>query len=299
MPRRKRPFYHVTEEEYQLSMGILSRVFPGQELNVQSLRKISKGIKDGSLIVPTLDAEGYFEQQPSPEDDDGYASAGTPVDNWSVDGDNLHEPLGSMMKDSKGVLRYVGAQSDIPFNGAVANFCKRNQKSELIPPAKVGQYPPMEEREKELFYLPPKELCLQYVERYRAEVHCMYWLYPEEKLWQRIEDTYSWYLPPPAQDNIKREHGGAPAPPPRRGEKPTSSWICSLYAMCAIGSNHSSHNDKSPSPETPSHLAIKTSEDYLAMVKQLKSKVEDTANIDSVRALVISVRRINRMSSPL
>lgn len=293
MPRRKRPFYHVTEEEYQLSMGILSRVFPGRELNIQSLRKISKDIKDGSLVVPPLDADGYFEPHESPEDDDGYASAGTPGE-WSVDGDNLHEPLGSMMKDSKGVLRYVGAQSDIPFNGAVANFCKPAPKSDIIPPAKIGDYPPKESREEELYWLPPKEFCLQYVQRYRAEVHCMYWLFPEEKLWQRIEDTYSWYLPPPTLEPIKREHGGVPTPPLRRGDKPSSSWICSLYAMCAIGSNFGDCTDKSPSPG-PTHLIPKTPEDYLAMVKQLKPKVEENADIDSIRALVISVCWVHKV----
>ncbi|UPX18526.1 Aldehyde dehydrogenase (NAD(+)) [Ascochyta rabiei] len=286
-PRRKRPYYHVTEEEYQLSMSILSRVFPGQELNLQSLRKISKGIKDGSLVLPTLNADSYFESHESPEDDDGYSSADTPGE-WSVDGDNLHEPLGSMMKDSKGVLRYVGAQSDIPFNGAVVNFCKTVQKTDIIPAARVGHYPPREESEKDVFYLPPKETCFHYVRRYREEVHCMYWLYPEEKLLQRIEDTYTWYAPPSTQGAIKHDNSGTPTPPLRRGERPSSSWICSLYAMFAIGASPRDRIDHSPSPGLPSHLAPKTSEDYLALVKQLKPKVEESADIDSIRALVIS-----------
>ncbi|KAJ4336462.1 hypothetical protein N0V95_008602 [Ascochyta clinopodiicola] len=269
-------------------MSILSRVFPGQELNLQSLRKISKGIKDGSLVLPTLDADSYFESHESPEDDDGYSSAGTPGE-WSVDGDNLHEPLGSMMKDSKGVLRYVGAQSDIPFNGAVVNFCKPVQKTDIIPAARIGHYPPREESETEVFYLPPKEVCFRYVRRYREEVHCMYWLYPEEKLLQRIEDTYTWYPPPSAPGVIKQESSGTPTPPRRRGECPSSSWICSLYAMFAIGASTRDRSDKSPSPGPLSHSVPNTSEDYLALVKQLKPKVEDSADIDSIRALVISL----------
>ena len=271
-------------------MNILSRVFHGQQLNLESLRKISKAIKDGSLVLPTLNADGYIEPHDSPEDDDDYSSAGTPGE-WSVDGDNLHEPLGSMMKDSKNVLRYVGAQSDIPFNGAVANLCRAKPgKSDIIPPAIKGNYPPKEEESREeLFWLPPKQTLFQYVQRYREEVHCMYWLYPEGKLLQRIEDTYAWYETAPQYDTIKRDHGGPPTPPPR-GRPPSVSWICSLYAMCAIVAAPRGQDDKSPSPGPQTHTAMH-SEDYIALVKQLKPKVEDAADIDSIRALAIMVRQ--------
>lgn len=268
-------------------MGILSHVFPGQELNLQSLRKISKGIKEGLLVLPTLNADSYFEPHESPKDDDSYSSAGTPG-GWVIDGDNLHEPLGSMMKDSKGVYRYVGAQSDIPFNGAVANFCEPSQR-DIIPAARVGHYPPKEEVEEESFYLPPKRELDYYVRRYRAEVHCMFWLYPEERFLQRIEDTYAWYAPPSTLGTIKLEHVGMPTSPAKKGERPSSSWICSLYAICAIGAAHGGRTDKSASPGSPSTIVQKTSEDYLALVKQLKPKVEDSADMDSIRALVISV----------
>ncbi|KAH6642404.1 fungal-specific transcription factor domain-containing protein [Boeremia exigua] len=290
-PRRRRPFYHVTEEEYQLSMSILSRVFHGQQLNLESLRKISKAIKDGSLVLPTLNAENYIEpNQSTPEDDDDDDSSADITHGWSVDGDNLHESLGSMMKDSKNVLRYVGAQSDIPFNGAVTNLCKPPQKTDIIPPAKLGAYPPKENiaEKHDIFWLPPKETCFRYVKKYREEVHCMYWLYPEAKLLQRIEDTYAWYETTQTPSTIKREHNDTPTPHPRKGEEPSISWICSLYAMCAIGAIPRSTIDNSPSPGPYSHSVARTSEDYMALVKDLKPKVEDSADIDSIRALAIS-----------
>lgn len=273
-------------------MSILSRVFQGQQLNLESLRKISKAINDGSLVVPTLNADTYIQpNQSTPEDDDDDSSADGPGE-WTVDGDNLHEPLGSMMKDSKGVLRYVGAQSDIPFNGAVANFCRPTQRSDIIPPAKVGAYPPKEERQEEetVYWLPPKDLCFHYIQRYREEVHCMYWLYPEAHLLQRVEDTYAWYQTAPPSFMIKQEHGSTPTLPVRSGQKPSVSWICSIYAMCAIGSVHRGPNESSPSPGPPADPRARTSEDYIALVKELKSKLEDSADIDSIRALAISVR---------
>lgn len=267
-------------------MSILQRVFPDQELNLQSLRALSKGIKDGSLALPTVQhAESFFTHE-SPEDDDGYQSADTPAE-WV---DALHEHVGSMMKDSKGVYRYVGAQSDIPFNGAVANFRKTREKPDIIPAAKVGHYPPKKECAQEDFYLPPRHLCDIYVKRYLEEVHCMYWLYPEDSLLQRVEDTYSWYSPPLNDGMIKHEHGSVPTPLPRRGPLPSSSWMCSLYAICAIGAaNYTGRTDCSPSPGSPTDSVRKTSEDYIALAKQLKPKVEDEADIDSIRALAIMV----------
>jgi hypothetical protein len=281
----------VTEEEYQLSMSILSKVFRGQQLNLESLRKISKAIKDGSLVLPTLDPGGYIEPHQSPEDDDDYSGADTPGE-WTVEGENLHEPLGSMMRDSQGVSRYVGAQSDIPFNGAVANFCKPQRKTDpppekntdMIPPASVGHYPPQEESKEEVYWLPPKELCFHYVSRYRKEVHSMYWLYPEARLLQRIEDTYAWYE---SAYTVKLEYG---TPPPRKGVPPSVSWICSLYAMCALGALPRNAEGRSLSPGSYAEMATKTSEDYIDLVKQLKPKVEDAADIDSIRALAIAVR---------
>lgn len=275
-------------------MSILSKVFRGQQLNLESLRKISKAVKDGSLVLPTLDAGGYIETHQSPEDDDDYSGADTPGE-WTVEGENLHEPLGSMMKDSQGVSRYVGAQSDIPFNGAVANFCKPQRKTDapsekntdMIPPARVGAYPPQEDSKEETFWLPPKDLCFYYVNRYREEVHCMYWLYPEAVLLQRIEDTYAWYESAPMQFTVKLEYGTSP---PRRGVQPSVSWICSIYAMCALGAAPRNSEGKSLSPGSFADLATKTSEDFIDLVKQFKSKVEDAADKDSIKALAITVR---------
>ncbi|KAJ4335114.1 hypothetical protein N0V87_006390 [Didymella glomerata] len=254
-------------------MSILSKVFRGQQLNLESLRKISMAIKDGSLVLPTLDPGGYIEPHQSPEDDDDYSGADTPGE-WTVEGENLHEPLGSMMRDSQGVSRYVGAQSDIPFNGAVANFCKPQRKTDpppekntdMIPPASVGHYPPQEESKEEVYWLPPKELCFHYVSRYRKEVHSMYWLYPEARLLQRIEDTYAWYE---SAYTVKLEYG---TPPPRKGVPPSVSWICSLYAMCALGALPRNAEGRSLSPGSYAEMATKTSEDYIDLVKQLKPK---------------------------
>jgi hypothetical protein len=92
-------------------MRILEHFFPGHDLNLQSLRTIAKAIKDGTFSAPPVQqTDGLFTQdQASPEDGDSLD------DGEEQDVSELHEPLGCMMKDSRGTFRYVGDHSEIPF----------------------------------------------------------------------------------------------------------------------------------------------------------------------------------------
>jgi hypothetical protein len=261
----------VTEEEYQCSMRILQHFFPDHELNLQSLRAISKGIRDGSFSAPPIQQmDQFFQLSPdeseSPQDLDALGE--------SVD--DLHEPLGCMMKDSRGRFRYVGAHSEIPFNAAVVTLGTARRNPAIIPPPRVGLYPPnlaaaaspsSDPGPEETFHLPPRHLCDVYVARFLEDVHCTHWLYSVEDLLHRVDDTY---------------HEGAPPS--------SSSWMCSLYAILAIGAaNYEGTNGDSPAPGSPAASDRKNSEDYIALAKQLIPTVYDEADIDSIRALAIMV----------
>ncbi|EFQ87008.1 hypothetical protein PTT_17628 [Pyrenophora teres f. teres 0-1] len=269
-PRRKRPYYHVTEEEYQCSMRILEHFFPGHELNLQSLRTIAKAIKDGTFDAePVQHTEGLFTSaHASPDDGESIG------DGEEQDVHELHEPLGCMMKDSRGKFRYVGAHSEIPFNAAVATLGMQRKNPSIIPMPKVGSYPPTLAAAspattpggvEESYYLPGRELCDVYISRFLEEVHCIFWLYPVETLLRRVDSTYSESAP-----------------------RSSSSWMCSLYIMFAMGAaNYVGDNGKSPPPDWPAALDLKTSEDYIALAKQLIPAVYDEADIDSIRAMAM------------
>ncbi|CAN9129962.1 unnamed protein product [Alternaria alternata] len=268
-PRRKRPYYHVTEEEYQCSMRILEHFFPGHELNLQSLRTIAKAIKDGTFNAePVQHTEGLFSSdQASPED------AESVEDGEEQDVNELHEPLGCMLKDSRGKFRYVGAHSEIPFNAAVATLGMQRKDPSIIPGPKVGSYPPnlpvaspsTDSGAEESYYLPGRELCDIYISRFLEDVHCTYWLYPVESLLRRVDSTYSESAP-----------------------RSSSSWMCCLYTMFAIGAaNYVGSNSNSPPPDWPAALDLKTSEDYITLAKQLIPTVYDEADIDSIRAMAM------------
>jgi hypothetical protein len=252
-------------------MRILEHFFPGHELNLQSLRTIAKAIKDGSFSAPPVQqADGLFtHDQFSPED-------GESVDEGEEqDVSELHEPLGCMMKDSGGKFRYVGAHSEIPFNAAVVTLGLQRKNPSIIPEPRVGQYPPSlpapspstDSGVEESFYLPPRKLCDIYVSRFLEDVHCTYWLYPVETLLRRVEDTYQVSSP-----------------------SSSSSWMCSLYCMLAIGAaNYSGTNGDPPPSDWPAASDQKTSEDYIALAKQLIPTVYDEADIESIRAMAIMV----------
>jgi len=178
---------------------------------------------------------------------------------------------------------YVGAYSEIAFNSAVCTMkdppSPEVEDSKIIPPPKENFPPQKPERTKLLYeaaspthpYLPPREYCDYYVARFFEEVHCIYWLYPIEQFHARLDDTYV--------------TGGGTA---------TSSWLCSLYAIFALGaaSNENSQNsllNDLISPQTRRIPDVKTSEGYLALAKALVPAVHDEADIDSIRALAILV----------
>ncbi|KAH7089813.1 aldehyde dehydrogenase-like protein [Paraphoma chrysanthemicola] len=268
-PRRKRPYYHVTEEEYQCSMRILEHFFPGHELNLQSLRSIAKAIKDGSFSAPpVLQTDGLFNHDHfSPEDGESVD------DGEEQDVSELHEPLGCMMKDSRGRFRYVGTHSEIPFNAAVVTLGMQRKNPAIIPGPRVGQYPPSlpapspstDSGIEESFYLPSRHLCDIYVSRFLEDVHCTFWLYPVESLLRRVDDTFS--------------EGAALS---------SSSWMCSLYCIFAIGAaNYSGTNGNPPPRDWPAASDHKTSEDYISLAKQLIPTAYDEADIDSIRAMAI------------
>ncbi|KAH6668896.1 aldehyde dehydrogenase-like protein [Halenospora varia] len=258
--RKQRPFYHVTEEEYRCSMRILQHFLPSQDLTLQTLRKLAKDI-DSCGSVEGSPVQIIPQQQEE--------AAGTANDVEEV-GD-LHEQLGCLMQDSMGEYRYVGAQSEIAFNAAVCSMKGPPSPEKVIGPSKFAfppQKPPapaalLSISTPDQMYLPPRDRCNQYVDRFFEEVHCVYWLYPAEQFYARLDATYA-----------------------DRSVPPSYSWLCSLYSMFALGA---ASTDESPSNSVSNDNAshIRTTHDYLALAKALVPHIHDEADIDSIRALAI------------
>ncbi|KAF2640662.1 aldehyde dehydrogenase-like protein [Massarina eburnea CBS 473.64] len=269
-PRRKRPYYHVTEEEYQCSMRILEHIFPDRELNLVTLRAISKDITDGKLVNPLSGLPIVGSEEASPDDEDEILEEKAFDAVESVN--DLHEPLGCMMKDSTGRYRYVGAHSEIPFNAAVCSMGRPDSNPRIIGPPKVGSYPPpimsppssVDSDAGEHFSLPRRDLADFYISRFLEDVHSTHWFYSIETFLYRVDRTY------------------------QRSDPASNSWMCSLYAIFAIGAaSYEELTGKSPVAVGSPVDDERTSTEYITLAKQLIPAVYDEADIDSIRAMAI------------
>jgi hypothetical protein len=228
--RKQRPFYHVTEEEYRCGMQILQHLLPSKDLSSETLRDIAKNLEDGGTIeettIPTTHKELGLNQ------DDGVAAADLDLEEV----EDLHDQLGCLMEDSLGEYRksyfrwkklfanscgagYVGAYAEIVFNAAVCSLKGVPSPESIIEPSKFS-FPPRASTSPnatpdasihDLPYLPPRDCCNYYVSRFFEEVHCIYWLYPAEQFYARLDETYAGCV------------------------TPSRPWLCSLYSICALG----------------------------------------------------------------
>ena len=152
----------------------------------------------------------------------------------------------------------------------------------IIGPPKVGLYPPPLAASTASdpgspgrpFFLPRRELCDYYISRFLEDVHCTHWLYSIEQFLYRVDGTYSGKAGPPS-----------------------NSWMCSLYAILGLGAaNYEEPSGQSPLPPgSPAASDVKSSEDYMALAKELLPAVYDEADIDSIRALAIMVSTLTVM----
>jgi aldehyde dehydrogenase (NAD+) len=93
-------------------MRILEHFFPDRELNLHTLRSIAKDVTNGTLSLPVT----HQSQTPSSQD---QASNGEEEDSPLESGpivesvNDLHEPLGCLMKDSQGRYRRYYQATDL------------------------------------------------------------------------------------------------------------------------------------------------------------------------------------------
>jgi hypothetical protein len=250
---------------------VLKHCYPDRKLDLDELRIVlneletNSGSHGGSSGgSPTSSSRGKLMDSNftgASANGQSVAQEGVPLEEIA----SLHADLGCMMRDSTGLYRYIGADSGISFNAAVRSLHPDSIASkvdkDIIPGMKTTSMPPAspESTPGSVPYgeiqLPARDVCFRYVSQYFDEVHCLYWLYSSEQFHTRLEQTYSY-----------------PAPS-------AASWICSLYAIIAMGSL----NSKDPS----NSIHNRSSGEWLALAKGLVSRVCDEADLDSVRALIL------------
>ncbi|KAK3900352.1 fungal-specific transcription factor domain-containing protein [Staphylotrichum tortipilum] len=245
---RKRPFYRVSGEVYEHSIKLLRRFVPEQALpeltvdNIQALlQKLDSSAPGSSGLIRGPDETQIVHGEPVGSND-------------VMEPDEhplLQEELGCLLLDSMGKYRYVGADSSIRWNHAarMARGKVAQVDPKIIPPMKAGLLPPTspespDGRRRAEPYLPPRQLCMTYVARFFDQIHCIYWFYSAEQFHSRLHHTYD-----------------------TSGTMASSSWLCALYSIFAMGS-------MSPVPQSGlggrARNAVqdsRTSMDYLTLAK--------------------------------
>jgi hypothetical protein len=94
-------------------MRILEHIFPDRELNLINLRAIAKDITEGRLVNPLSGQPIVASDEPSSDDEPSPEQSEPAVESVN----DLHEPLGCMMKDSTGRFR----EHDVQGHGMVLN----------------------------------------------------------------------------------------------------------------------------------------------------------------------------------
>lgn len=86
-------------------MRILEHFFPDRELNLVTLRALAKDVTDGKVASPVSGQTNVpsISEAGSPEEEGSPPPAEPVVESVN----DLHEPLGCMMKDSRGRFRML------------------------------------------------------------------------------------------------------------------------------------------------------------------------------------------------
>ncbi|KAK4442233.1 putative Zn(II)2Cys6 transcription factor [Podospora aff. communis PSN243] len=269
---QKRPYYRVSEEEYQCCIRLLQHFAPNATLDLQTMKAMIAEIEQGGEISEVASTSRVSSSaEPAIETEESEV---------------LNEELGCMIIDTRGSYTYVGADSYVRFAHAVARTssasdrARRDGEPSVMVPLCRSRLPPeppesihsrssdkttpsasdtgLEPSHK--VYLPHRDVCQRLVTRFFSEIQSIYWFYSPEQFYTLLDKTYA-------------DHGASS----------TSSWLCSLYSIFAICA---ARPDSDPL-ESLDASATKSAPEYLALAKSLSVSVCDERTTDAVRALAL------------
>ncbi|KAH8904647.1 hypothetical protein BR93DRAFT_970584 [Coniochaeta sp. PMI_546] len=258
---QRRPYYRVSEEEYQCCMRLLRHFVPNATLDMKTMKAMIAEIEAGSDLAVSTPPKETEESEES---------------------EVLQEELGCMIIDARGSYRYVGADSSVRFANAVAQGQTRNHDPAIMVPLVRSRLPPatpesihggsdrptptdhhpFPDPDKKP-YLPARDVCQRYAMRFFDEIQSIYWFYSPEQFYTLLDKTYA--------------DGGTAT---------SASWLCSLYCIFAICSAREEEEGGEVGGCPPGR--DRKSSEYLAMAKSLGTAVCDEADADAVRALALT-----------
>ncbi|KKY13079.1 putative aldehyde dehydrogenase [Diplodia seriata] len=262
--RKKRPYYHVSEEEYRCMTTILRHYLPDLEFSLPALKALCQrleGLEDESSRPTPVPTPTLTPTATTTHDEDVFGHVGTDSSIGfnaairMIKGDQYESPHGNPPgSDDNG-----GGGPDIIIQ-PLATTSLPPATPESSVGGSVDSYGTGSSGQQQQVFLPPLEHASASVQRYFDEVHCLYWLFSTEQFHERVHETYM--------------TGGLFA---------GASWLCCLYSIFAIGSAGEAEVAGGGKKKK------KSSAEYLVLAKALVPQVIDEADVDSVRALSLLV----------
>ncbi|KAJ5817050.1 hypothetical protein N7447_009283 [Penicillium robsamsonii] len=270
LKNRKRPFYRVSEEAYDYLIKLLRRFVSEEELPELTVASIS-GYLEQMNNEPEHVLSEDRDRNADPSDIVSIPNPRGDPQELTVPNDNsiFQEELGCMTLDSSGKYRYVGANSSLRWYHAARMVSERAVPSDprVVIPLKTGLLPPttpesVASQHRVEHYLPCHRLSMEYTARFFAQAHSMHCFYSLEQFYTMLDHTLE-----------------------NQGKTSSSSWLCSLYSIFAIGSIRPKGTPTTPDKTLPEDIT--TPAGYLALAKELVPRAAEDADIESVRAFAL------------
>ncbi|GLA18162.1 hypothetical protein AnigIFM62618_005317 [Aspergillus niger] len=323
IPRKQRPFYLVSEEEYRYGIEILQKLFPNIELNIDSLRGLAQNmdaLQTAAAVVskpvrlPAAHAQQGYADDPSsvpcsgglPEPTGtppsmvplGGMTSSNPVDGLENRDDSLLAQLfvqqkASVVKDSLGATtklleNRIGPDQHSGYIGPGSDLpfiaaVRAYAKGE-------GLLSPPRNVQHHIKLPPPSPESRSSLSDFSRPTY-----FPPQASWRPHIDRYfgavnSTYWLISVESFCSRLDDTYAT---QSYQTISPSWLCFLYAILAITNQnpessaiHESENNVNlPDSDLQTSGDPYTSNNYISMSKSLVKEVMDEANLDSIRAL--------------
>ncbi|KAK7519147.1 hypothetical protein IWZ03DRAFT_414088 [Phyllosticta citriasiana] len=256
---RARPYYQVSQEQFELIVELLRHHEPDVKLDLQWLRNKKQELLPERSSATRRASQGLAKPQESVPDPPHRVDLAPELE--AFDGD-----YASVLVDTSGLYKYCAPNSETGFNLAVA-ICLAAEPvgsgafhlDQLTSPSNCFENPslapPFPGRPAlSVTHLPSRAVLTSSAQKYFTDVQCVCWLIPENEFYKRVELSYL----APTQVN--------------------PSWFCFLYAMLALFA---------PSDRAQTDIFPLTSAEYYNLAMAFLPIILHHPNLDGIRGVLM------------
>ncbi|KAK8252667.1 hypothetical protein HDK77DRAFT_489426 [Phyllosticta capitalensis] len=255
---RARPYYQVSQEQFELIVELLRHHEPDVKLDLQWLRNKKEELMPEQANASQRTSQGLTQPQESTSDPSGRVDLSPEME--ALDGE-----YASVLIDTSGSYKYCAPHSEAGFNLAVAiclaaepvaggafHFDQLTGSSSCF--ETPSSAPPVPGRPSlSVTHLPSRPVMTSSAQKFFTDIHCVCWMLPENEFYKRVELSYM------APDQLD------------------PSWFCFLYAMLSLFA---------PSERTQANNFPLTSAEYYNLAMAFLPIILHHPTLDGIRGVL-------------